>query len=72
MDAVTPPEQDGQFCTFHLGPHYFAVSVTDVQEVFQLQEITPVPRAAPGSLGNPLATRTPEPDTSERPRHGEQ
>lgn len=36
-----------QYCTFHLGPHYFGVEVRQVQEVIRYQEITRVPLASP-------------------------
>lgn len=35
-----------QYCTFHLGPHYFGVEVRQVQEVIRYQEMTRVPLAS--------------------------
>ena len=51
MEPNTVPEGERQFCTFHLDRHYFAVAVSDVQEVFQLQEITAVPQASAAIRG---------------------
>ncbi|MCA8960206.1 MAG: purine-binding chemotaxis protein CheW [Planctomycetes bacterium] len=38
---------ENQFCTFHLGDHYFGVEVQHVQEVIRHLELTPVPLAEP-------------------------
>ncbi|MFQ5443864.1 MAG: chemotaxis protein CheW, partial [Nitrospinales bacterium] len=35
-----------QFCTFYLDTYYFGVEVTNVQEVFRYQEMTPIPLAS--------------------------
>ncbi len=51
MESSALAQQERQFCTFRLDHHYFAVDVRDVQEVFQLQEITPVPRSDPAVRG---------------------
>jgi purine-binding chemotaxis protein CheW len=36
-----------QYCTFHLGAHYFGVDVLQVQEVIRYQQVTRVPLAPP-------------------------
>jgi purine-binding chemotaxis protein CheW len=36
-----------QYCSFHVGDHYFGVDVTQVQEVVRYQQMTSVPLSLP-------------------------
>ncbi|MBI1824168.1 MAG: chemotaxis protein CheW [Nitrospirae bacterium] len=40
-----------QYTTFYIDNHYFGIEVLKVQEVLNMQEMTPVPLAAPGIAG---------------------
>ena len=47
IDDPTPAGQEEQLVVFRLGEDYFAILISNVNEIIRLQKITPVPKAPP-------------------------
>jgi purine-binding chemotaxis protein CheW len=50
-DSDRRHENNQQYTTFYIEDHYFGIEVLKVQEVLNMQEMTPVPLASPGVAG---------------------
>jgi purine-binding chemotaxis protein CheW len=47
IDDPTPATREEQLVVFRLGEDYFAMLISNVNEIIRLQKITPVPKAPP-------------------------